>query len=125
VALVRAVTFTIAIGNADAHGKNVSYLHDLNGHIALAPLYDTVPTALWPSLRATAAMSVNGRYDFDRISLDDIASEASRWGLSHDLGLTLATELAGETSAALGDVITDDELATRSAERVDRLLART
>jgi len=70
-------------------------------------------------------MSVNGRYDFDRISLDDIASEASRWGLSHDLGLTLATELAGETSAALGDVITDDELGTRSAERVDRLLART
>ena len=123
-ALVRAVTFTIVIGNADAHGKNVSFLPDLDGHVALAPLYDTVPTILWPSLRSTAAMSVNGKIDFGRVGLHDIASEASRWGLDFDRALTIAHELAGKASAALSDIVTDDRLSTRIAERIDRLLAQ-
>jgi len=72
-------------------------------------------------------MSVNGRIDFGRISLHDIASEASRWGLEFDRALTIAHELASEASAALSDVVTDhltdDTLSARIAERIDGLLA--
>jgi drug/metabolite transporter (DMT)-like permease len=57
--LLERAVFTVVIGDADAHGKNVSLLHPTPGRISLAPLYDTVPTALWPSLRPTAAMLVN------------------------------------------------------------------
>jgi serine/threonine-protein kinase HipA len=79
--LLRIVVFTAAIGNADAHGKNVSFLLDTDsGGVALAPLYDTVPTALWPRLRATSAMSINGK--FDRHSNRDFIAEAARWGMS-------------------------------------------
>ncbi|MBI5088013.1 MAG: HipA domain-containing protein, partial [Actinobacteria bacterium] len=78
--LLRTVVFTAAIGNADAHGKNLSLIIDTDtGAVALAPLYDTVPTALWPTLRATPAMSVNGR--FDRPSFHDCIAEARRWGM--------------------------------------------
>ena len=40
--------FNICVGNADGHGKNISFIIDTdNGTISLAPAYDTVPTALW------------------------------------------------------------------------------
>lgn len=121
-ALTRAVTFTCLIGNADAHGKNVSLLHDLDGHIRLAPLYDTVPTALWPNLRSTAAMSLNGKSTLDRIDLHDIAAEASRWGLDHGEALTIAAELTERVRSAVSEVVDHDELATRIAANADRLL---
>jgi hypothetical protein len=50
------VTFTVAIRNADAPGKNLSLLHPAPGIVSLAPLYDTVPTVMWRKLPARAAM---------------------------------------------------------------------
>ena len=124
-ALVRAVTFTCVIGNADAHGKNLSLLHDPDGHISLAPLYDTVPTMLWPALRSTTAMSVSGKSSFDRISLDDIASEASRWGLKRDRALSVAGELAAEIRAVVPAIVDQDELGARITAQAGRLLERS
>jgi serine/threonine-protein kinase HipA len=40
------VTFNMLIGNADAHGKNFSLLHDLNG-TRLAPAYDLLCTNIY------------------------------------------------------------------------------
>lgn len=82
LALLDAMTFTVAIGNADAHGKNVAFLHPRPGIISLAPLYDTVPTALWPSLRKEAGMFVNSVETLRRVAVDDLVAEATRWGLS-------------------------------------------
>jgi serine/threonine-protein kinase HipA len=80
--LLERLTFTLVIGDADAHGKNISLLHHDPAHISLAPLYDTVPTALWPNLRPTAAMRVNGRDRLPDISADDLVLEARRWGIA-------------------------------------------
>jgi len=80
--LLDQVVFTVLIGNGDAHGKNVSFLHRAADEIALAPLYDTVPTALWPALRTWAAMSVGGAIELPQIDLADIIREATTWGLS-------------------------------------------
>lgn len=88
VRLLERVMFTIVIGDADAHGKNVSLLHPTPEHIALAPLYDTVPTALWPRLRPTAAMRVNGRTQLADVTADDVLREARRWGLGPRVALS-------------------------------------
>jgi serine/threonine-protein kinase HipA len=78
--LLRTVVFTSIIGNADAHGKNVSLLLDTaTGVIELAPLYDTVPTTLWPKLRAESAMSINHAFVWP--SFDDLIREANQWGM--------------------------------------------
>jgi serine/threonine-protein kinase HipA len=78
--LLRTVVFTSIIGNADAHGKNVSLLLDTTtGVIELAPLYDPVPTTLWPKLRAEPAMSVNNAFEWP--SFGDLIREANQWGL--------------------------------------------
>lgn len=80
--LLRTAAFTFAIGNADAHGKNISLLINAEtGFVVPAALYDTVPTALWPSLRATSAMSVNGTCE--PTSLHDFVAEAHRWGCAN------------------------------------------
>ena len=58
--LVGAMVFTVLIGNADAHAKNLSLLLDPPGTVRLAPLYDTVPTMLFPKLTVRCAMWVGG-----------------------------------------------------------------
>jgi serine/threonine-protein kinase HipA len=77
--LVAAVTFTVLIGNADAHGKNLALLHPDPEHVELAPLYDTVPTSLWPKLRSEAAMSIGAQVSLPDVSLADIVREARIW----------------------------------------------
>jgi serine/threonine-protein kinase HipA len=94
-ALLERLTFTVVIGDADAHGKNISLLHPDEQHVTLAPLYDTVPTALWPTLRPTAALRINGRDQLPTITSDDLIREARRWGLSE--------RAAGQTVAGLCD----------------------
>lgn len=58
--LVGAMVFTVLVGNADAHAKNLSFLLDPPGAVRLAPLYDTVPTMLFPNLRVRCAMWIGG-----------------------------------------------------------------
>jgi serine/threonine-protein kinase HipA len=68
-ALVGALVFTVLIGNADAHAKNLSLLLDPPGTVRLAPLYDTVPTMLFPKLKVRCAMWVGGVHR----SLEEVA----------------------------------------------------
>lgn len=77
--LAALAAFTAIIGNADAHGKNVAFLLDPSGTIELAPIYDTVPTALWPKLVKEAAMTVGGSASFDAMGSAAIAREARLW----------------------------------------------
>ncbi|WP_029069527.1 HipA domain-containing protein [Jonesia quinghaiensis] len=56
---VEQFAFNIAIGNADAHAKNYSVLL-VNKQVRLAPLYDSLPTFLYPKYDATLAMPVDG-----------------------------------------------------------------
>jgi serine/threonine-protein kinase HipA len=92
--LAAAMTFTVLIGNADAHGKNLSILYREPSKAELAPLYDTVPTRLWPQLRSDAAMAVSGKRDLDAIGFDDLRREATSWGLSSRLAETAVIGLA-------------------------------
>lgn len=55
--LVDAAIFNLCIGNADAHGKNFSFLLDEAGP-RLAPLYDLLSTIAWPNLSPRLAMRV-------------------------------------------------------------------
>ncbi|HET7485861.1 MAG TPA: HipA domain-containing protein, partial [Solirubrobacterales bacterium] len=77
--LVAILVFTVLIGNADAHGKNLALLHPTPDEVRLAPLYDTVPTALWPKLRTDAAMSIGGQVALGDVTLKDIRREALLW----------------------------------------------
>lgn len=103
-ALLERITFTVVISDADAHGKNISLLHPAAGQVVLAPLYDTVPTALWPTLRPTAALLINGRHRLPAITTADLVAEARRWGLAERDATRTIKELCDrlqETAGAL------------------------
>jgi len=57
--LLDAAIFNLIVGNADAHGKNFSLLHDAAGP-RLAPLYDLVMTTAYPELSPALAMPIGG-----------------------------------------------------------------
>ena len=106
--LVGAATFTTLIGNADAHGKNVAFVHTEPGRIELAPLYDTVPTVLWPKLPDRAAMFVNGRVNLPDVTIKDVVDEARTWPL--DGAHATAVDTVDKIVAALDEVNPPSEL---------------
>ncbi len=55
------VIFNFLIGNADAHGKNFSFLYR-QGKPELAPAYDLLSTAIYPALSDKMAMKIGGKY---------------------------------------------------------------
>ena len=123
--LLEHVTFTVVIGNADAHGKNVSLLHRAPEHLSLAPIYDAVPTALWPRLRPTTAMRINGRHLLAEVTGDDLVLEASRWGLGRRRAKAGAADACGRLRAAAADIPARDgldlaALVHRNLDRLDR-----
>ena len=90
--LLQRVVFNAAIGNADAHAKNFSFLHDAtSSSITLAPVYDVIstislekrPDAAGTMVGASTRMGqrVNGQDNVLKVSKGDIVSEATRWGL--------------------------------------------
>ncbi len=121
--LVRLVTFTASIGNADLHGKNISLIHDEAGNVALAPAYDTVPTMMWPTLRATSAVAIDGIVDFARIRVGNIAAEASAWGLSPERAQEVAVSTVEAIVESVPDVIESTELANAIRDRTATLLS--
>ena len=83
LAAAEAAVFHFLVGNADAHAKNISLLHDAEG-VRLAPLYDVVSTEAYPGLSRQLALGIGDEFDPDAIG--EIA-----WGdLAFDFGLNVA-----------------------------------
>lgn len=125
--LLDQVVFTVAIGNADAHGKNISVLHRTLGTVQLAPLYDTTPTLLWPTLRARAAMSVGGVVDLTHAGAEDIVREAQSWHLPVPIVRERVLRTLNRVRVAVDELdVPDHEMAARTVHlirtRTDALL---
>jgi len=121
--LVEITTFTVLTGNADAHGKNLAFLYPEPGRIELAPLYDTVPTVLWPKLRTEAAMSIGAQISLPDVTLADIVREGRSWRYPEDRVAAIAIGTVEAATAALerGEIDTRSELAKFVAKRAKQL----
>ncbi len=76
--LLDYVVFNALIGNHDAHGKNFSLLYTAAGAV-LAPLYDALCTAIYPTLTEKMAMKIGSKYKFVDVQArhwDQFAAEA-------------------------------------------------
>lgn len=102
--LVRYVTFNTVLGNSDAHGKNISLIHHRSGTVELAPLYDTVPTVLFPTLKDRAAMYVNGKSMLSQVTLDDVVAEAAGWSLDPAVARSEVRSTAAAMATAVADL---------------------
>ena len=64
--LLDFVVFNALIGNHDAHSKNFSLLYTPKGAV-LAPLYDALCTAVYPTLTDKMAMKIGSKYKFSEV----------------------------------------------------------
>lgn len=77
--LLDFVVFNALIGNHDAHGKNFSLLYTAKG-VVLAPLYDALCTAIYPTLTDKMAMKIGSKYKFAEVQVrhwEQFATQAS------------------------------------------------
>jgi serine/threonine-protein kinase HipA len=122
LALTRQATFTVAIGNADAHGKNVSFFHHDDAVISLTPMYDTVPTIRWsPPLNTKAGMLVNATADINAIAHSDLVAEAKLWGVPEPNAAAAVTRLLEQMAEGLAHVGFGAELEETIAGRIASL----
>ncbi|MDD4963094.1 MAG: type II toxin-antitoxin system HipA family toxin [Gallionella sp.] len=76
--LLDNVIFNALIGNHDAHAKNFSLLYQ-GKSASIAPLYDTLCTAIYPNLSPKMAMKLGSKYRYDDVfprHWDQFASDA-------------------------------------------------
>lgn len=78
---LRQLTYHVAIGNNDAHAKNVALLH-LSTGTELTQVYDAVPNLFQHGLISwDLALAINGVFDHRRLSVERLLAEATSWGV--------------------------------------------
>ena len=81
--LLDYVIFNALIGNHDAHAKNFSLLYSGKTPV-LAPFYDTLSTAVYPTLSPKMSMKIGSKYKFSEV-------QALHWNqFAEGVGLTKA-----------------------------------
>jgi serine/threonine-protein kinase HipA len=102
---LRRLTFTVLIGDNDAHAKNLAILH-LPGRSVLADVYDAVPNLFQPDrIDYDLALAIDGSFDHRRISAAHLVREGERWNvLAAGEAERLVTETLADFAAALDHV---------------------
>jgi serine/threonine-protein kinase HipA len=79
--LLALTTLNLALGNSDAHAKNISVLRHADGGAELAPAYDVSMHAHHASFSDTFAMDVRGQRRMSAITGPDLVAEGESWPL--------------------------------------------
>lgn len=108
--LLDYVVFNALVGNHDAHAKNFSLLYarpSSKSAPTLAPLYDVLSTAIYPSLTPKMAMKLGSKYKFSEVQSRHWEQFAETAGLARAqtrkriLGMAQALPKAARTLQAM------------------------
>ncbi len=110
--LLRQIAIHVIVGNADAHGKNVSFLHQEDGTVGLAPVYDIMSTEYYTAAYArpmspTLGLFVNAKRNINEVTVEDLLSEAERWGMRYGTAQSVLTQLLERLPNALDQAARD------------------
>jgi len=101
---LEAVTFNVAIGNADSHARNYSVLLPSSGQVERTPLYDLICTRLYPELDVDAAQPGQREKELDAVEAADLVAEAATWALPATVAERRVRGLLLAVAEALGDL---------------------
>ncbi len=130
--MLDAVIFAVVSGNADAHGKNHSFLYAGETR-RMAPLYDQVCTMAWPELSSTLSMKVGSATRLEEVSPEHFKQLCDQAKLGWPMVRARVGEVCQKMLDAISDPLALPELrndsirhaVTRRAERMLKLLAKT
>ena len=130
--MLDAVIFAAVTGNADAHGKNHSFLY-ARGSRRMAPIYDQVCTLAWPELSTTLSMKIGAASRLEEVSPEHFQQMCEQaklgWPMVRDrIGelcrrMLAAIHESGELPELKAPILLD--IVTRRAERMSRLVQRS
>ena len=99
---IRQLTYHVAIGNNDAHAKNVALMHFPTG-TELAQVYDALPNFFQTDrIDWNLALAIDGTFNHRRLSADKIIAETESWGV---VPVARASSLVFETLHALDEAV--------------------
>ena len=125
---LRRLTFTVLLGDNDAHAKNLAILH-LPGRSVLADVYDVIPNLFQDGrIDYNLALAIDGSFDHRRISAAHLIREAEHWNaLGTGEPEQIVTAALADFAKALEHVTVPPGVsaatATQLAWNVDRLQA--
>lgn len=113
---LRQMLFNVAIGNADAHAKNYSFLL-AGSDVRLAPLYDTLPIFLWPQYDQKLCISINGKWTLDGVTEADWVAWAGAAGYDPELVVTEMRTIFSVVGERLPEVLSTDGISNEGVRR--------
>jgi serine/threonine-protein kinase HipA len=129
--LLRRTTFNVAVGNADAHAKNFSVLHEPGlPAVRLAPLYDVVSTialeltdSAGRPLQADTHLGqrVGGQADIRKVTVASLIDEAAIWGIRRRAASAVVTETLDQVLAAISTTPGDARVLNVIREQAERI----
>ena len=129
--LLRRTTFNMAVGNANAHAKNFSVLHDADSPaISLAPLYDVLSTiALELTDSAGRPMHadthlgqrVGGQSDIRKVTAASLVDEAVAWGIRRRAASTVVAETLDQILAVIPETPGDKRVLAIIRKQTEQL----
>ncbi|MFJ2618355.1 HipA domain-containing protein [Glutamicibacter sp. NPDC087344] len=120
---IKMLAFNTALGNADAHGKNYSVF--LNDEVRLTPLYDSLPTQVWPELSDKLAMKIGGADTATEITTGNWAKMARANGLDSERVVHLAQSTSDIVYEYAVDLFRSAGAGDRTCDTAARLVERT
>lgn len=100
VRLLEQVTVNVALGNTDAHAKNISLFHDPGGTVRLTPVYDLAPTLGFIAQRHVG-LPVAGKFVITEITREHLVREAASWGVPERAARDAVERTIAATRAAI------------------------
>ncbi len=129
---VQLLVFNVLIGNADAHGKNFSFLYT-GSERRISPAYDLVSTLAWPELTTSAAMKIGGCSSINAFGEGDwkkLADQAQlSWVQVQEWLIQVATEVIDGAAVVASELAEIDPVRTREfanvvEQRASKLLSQ-
>ena len=121
-ALVKWGMYNYLIGNCDAHSKNLSLLHNLDGTVSLAPVYDLISTTIYDGrfgskLSRNMGMRIGLHENIDKVNTEDFNIFARDVHVRFQQVVSLGKGLIREIPLAFNSAILAAESAGFSAAR--------
>jgi serine/threonine-protein kinase HipA len=103
--LLRWSLFQVLIGNADAHGKNLSCFVTMRG-LKLAPAYDLLSAQAYPGVDHTLAMAVGDEFDSSAVQAYDWAVFAEKCRIARPVVIRELKSMAAHAPAKAQTLLT-------------------
>jgi serine/threonine-protein kinase HipA len=129
--LLRRTALHVVIGNADAHSKNVAFLHQPDDvGILIAPVYDIASTVSMKPVdqfgkarefTTRLGQFIGGVEDVNEVTNDNLVSEGVSWGMNRRRARAIVDEFLDTAHEAA--TANDTELSEVLTERIERITA--